>query len=184
MKEKIEIALNTPWKLFYEIGMYIVTPFVYFYLKVICGVKIGKGAKFYGFPIIYKHRGSKIIIGDNFECRSWKYSNPLGLNHRTIICTWEKGSKITVGNDVGISGATIISAKEIIFGDRVLVGANSTIIDTDFHPTKGIKRYSKKNINSESVKIGDDAFIGMNVIILKGAKIEKNLAVPAGGVVR
>lgn len=178
-----DISRDTPWKLATEISMYLIRPFVYLYL-IFMGVKIGKGSKFYGFPKIFKHRDSQIIIGNNFEARSWRFSNPLGVNHPVIICTWAKGATIEIGDDVGISGGSVVASKEIKIGDRVLIGANSTIIDTNFHPLKGERRYSKENVDSKAVVIGDNAFVGMNVIILKGNNIKNNSIIPAGEVIR
>ena len=169
--------------IFLNILMRLFTPFVYLYLRII-GVKIGKGAKFYGFPLVYKSPNSKILIGDRFECRSWWFSNPLGLNHPVILCTWQKGAKLEIGDDVGVSGGSIVAASEVKIGDRVLIGANSTIIDTDFHPTTGNKRYAKENIKSKKVYIGSDSFIGMHSTILKGVNLIKDSIVPAGGVIR
>ena len=164
--------------------MYLIKPFVWSYLRI-HGVKIGSGAKFYGFPKIFKSPDTSIEIGNNFEARSWWFSNPLGINHPVIICTWKRRAKIKIGNDVGISGGTITAAGSITIGDRVLIGANSTIIDTDFHPTKGTnKRYSTKNIKSKPVQIGSDVFIGMNSTILKGVNINDDQIIPAGDVVR
>lgn len=183
ISHNFKIAVDSPWKLFNEIMMYLIKPFVYIYL-VISGVSIGKGFKFYGFPKVYRTKGSTITIGDNFESRNWWFSNPLGINHPLIICTWSSDSSIRIGNDVGISGGSIVSDKEISIGDRVLIGSNSTIIDTDFHPTSGEKRYSKSNIKSEKVLIGDDVFIGMSSVVLKGVKIEKDKVIPAGSVIR
>lgn len=184
MKKKIFIeALNSPWKFVNEILMYLLKPFALIYLSLM-GVKIGKNSKFYGLPRIYKTKGSSIAIGNNFEGRSWWFSNPLGINHPLVVCTWSKDAQITIGDDVGISGGSIVSSEKISIGNRVLVGANTTIIDTDFHPTKGNKRYSKDNIKSKEVEIGDDVFIGMNVTILKGVNIKMNKIVPAGDIVR
>lgn len=183
MTNYIKVITNSPWKLVSEVLMYLIKPFVWLYLKI-NGVKIGSNFKFYGFPKVFKTTGSKIEIGDNFECRNWWASNPLGINHPLILCTWSKDAMIKIGNDVGVSGGSIVSNNKITIGDRVLVGANSTIIDTDFHPTSGDKRYSKENIKSRDVFIGHDVFIGMNSIILKGANISANGIVPAGGIVR
>jgi acetyltransferase-like isoleucine patch superfamily enzyme len=183
MKSYTDIIYDTPWKLINEVLMYAIKPFVFIYLKL-NGVNIGSGSKFYGMPKIFKTRGSTINIGNNFEARSWWFSNPLGINHPLIISTWSKNAKIEIGNDVGISGGSIVAAESIKIENRVLIGANSTIIDTDFHPTKGDKRYSTENIKSRSVYIGSDAFIGMNAIILKGVKVDDNAIVPAGEVVR
>ncbi|HJY98733.1 MAG TPA: acyltransferase [Patescibacteria group bacterium] len=180
----IDKAIETPWKLYNEVAMYLARPFVDLYLFV-NGVSIASGGKFYGFPKIFKHLGSKINIGKNFECRNWWFSNPLGLNHPTIICTWSATARIIIGNDVGISGGSIVASNKIEIGDGTIVGANCTIIDTDFHPIKSaFRRYDKKRIKSMPVKIGKNVFVGMNCIILKGATIPDNAVVPAGSVIR
>ena len=184
MNTFFKVLLDTPWKVTNELLMLLIKPFVYIYLKL-SGVKIGTGFKFYGFPRIYRHRNSQIIIGNNFEARSWWFSNPLGINHPLILCTWQENAKIEIGNDVGISGGSLVASKEIKIGDRVLIGANTTIIDTDFHPLKGEdKRYSKENIKSFPVIIEDDSFIGINSTILKGVTIKKGVNIAAGEVVR
>jgi acetyltransferase-like isoleucine patch superfamily enzyme len=178
------IVIDTPWKFINELLMYVIKPLVSFYLFV-SGVSVKEGAKFYGFPTIFRYRGSKIKIGKNFECRNWWFSNPLGLNHPTILCTWHKGSKIKIGSDVGMSGVSIVASKRIEIGDGTIIGANATIIDTDFHPIKSkSRRYDKRNIRSRPIKIGKNVFIGMNTIVLKGAIIPDDSVVPAGSVVR
>ena len=117
-EELLSVVWNSPWKLVSEILMYLIKPWVLLYLKI-HGVKIGPGAKFYGFPKIIKTRGSRIIIGTNFEARSWRWSNPLGVNHPLILCTWTKKAILEVSNDVGVSGGTISSAQKITIGNRV-----------------------------------------------------------------
>jgi len=185
MKNKIfQIIYETPWKFINEVLMYFLKPFVFIYLKI-NGVEISSGFKFYGFPKIFKFRGSRILIGDNFEARSWWFSNPLGINHPVIICTWSKNAEIVVGNDVGISGGSVVAADRIEIGDGTLIGANTTIIDTDFHPlSSSDRRYDKQNIKSFPLKIGKNVFVGMNSLILKGADIPDDLVVPAGSIVR
>lgn len=178
-----DISRDTPWKLKYELAMYLIKPIVTFYL-FIKGVRIGKGSKFYGFPKIFKTRGSKIIIGDNFEARSWRFSNPLGINHPVILCTWSKDAQIIIGDDVGISGGSIVSSKKITIGNGTIIGANSVIADTNFHPLKGKIRYSKENIGVEEVMIGENVFVGMNATILKGCRIKSDSIIGAGEVVR
>lgn len=180
-----QIMVNTPWKFANELRMYLIKPFVIFYLEVICGVEIGKGSKFYGFPKILKHRDSKIIIGDNFECRNWKFSNPLGINHPTILSTWKKKAILKIGDDVGISGGSIVAAGKIEIGDGVLIGVNSIVIDTDFHPIKSNnRRYDKTNVKTEAVYIGNNVFIGMNCLILKGVNVDDDSVIPAGFVAK
>jgi len=176
-------ALDTPWKIIPEILQILVSYYAGFILRL-NGIGIGQHAKFYGLPKIQKHRQSEIIIGDNFENRNWWDSNPLGINHPLILTTWAANARIVIGNDVGISGGSICAAAGIQIGDGTIIGANCTIIDTDFHPLKSEnRRYSRQNIRTVPVLIGKNVFIGTGCIILKGAIIPDNTIVPAGSVI-
>ena len=177
-------VFNTPWKAVNEVCMYLLKIPAILNLKLM-KVEIGRNFKFYGLPRILKFRGSKIIIGDRFENRNIWDTNPLGINHPTIICTWGKDAVIRIGHNVGISGGSIIASKNVEIGDGTIIGANSTIMDTDFHPLASFaRRYSKENVKSRPVKIGKNVFIGMNCTILKGVTIPDNSIVPAGSVIR
>jgi acetyltransferase-like isoleucine patch superfamily enzyme len=178
-------TIETPWKAVNELRMYTLRPFAWFYLKILCGVKIGKNYKFYGLPQVFRHRKSSIVIGECFENMNRWNSNPLGIDHPTILCTWSSRASINIGNDVGISGGSIVSAESIEIGNGTLIGANSTIIDTDFHPLKSLnRRYQVDDVMSKEIKIGRNVFIGANCLILKGSEIPDNTVVPAGTIVR
>lgn len=148
------------------------------------GVKLGRSANFYGLPKVFRHRGSKISIGQNFENRNWLFSNPLGIDHPTILTTWSKNAKIIIGSNVGISGGSICAQGIIEIGDNCLIGANCTIIDTDFHPLDAKNRRYKKVADSRNVQLEKNVFVGMNTTILKGVRIGMNSVIGAGSIVR
>lgn len=167
-----------------EIMMYLIKPLVLVYLKIM-RVALQNGSKFYGFPKIFMSKNSRIVIGKRFENRNWWASNPLGIDHPTILCTWEKGAVIKIGNDVGISGGAIVATKRIEIGEGTIIGANCLIIDSDFHPIKSKnRRYDKTNIKSLPIKIGKNVFLGTECVILKGAKIADGVVIPARAVIR
>ena len=91
---------------------------------------------------------------------------------------------LKVGASFGMTGGTLCAAERIEIGDRVLVGANSTIIDTDFHPLDpGRRQLDPSGGATDPVLIEDDVFIGMSCIILKGVHIGRGAVVGAGSVV-
>lgn len=185
MVKTIKQMLNTPWKVLDESKMYLCKVLGFLYLVVYKGVRLSGGYKFYGLPKVLRHRESFIKIGKCFENRNSWYSNPLGINHPTIFCTWSKRASIKIGNNVGISGGSIVASKSIEIGDGTIIEANTVIIDTDFHPVKGKnRRYKKSGIRSAPVRIGKNVFIGMNCVILKGVSISDNATIPAGSIVR
>ncbi len=148
------------------------------------GVRWGRGWRIFGMPIIQKHSGSQILLGDGLELRSWKRSNPLVPNHAVVFATRTAEAIICVGNHCGFTGATLVAVKRIEIGNRVMLGANVTITDTDFHPLDALERIAHPSAGkSEPVKIEDDAFVGMNTVILKGVTIGRGAVVGANSVV-
>lgn len=148
------------------------------------GIEYGKKLSLYGYPYIFKSSKGKIKIGDNCIIRSDPMSNMLGMTQRTYIISKFNG-KILIGNNVGMSGATIYSWKSIEIGDYTIIGSGSRIMDTDFHPLDAELRKKEENDKAKSVPvfIGENVFIGCNCIILKGTKLGDNCVVGAGSVV-
>lgn len=148
-------------------------------------VKFGRNLNLYGIPVIFKKSGSQLNIGENCTIKSSFLSNLVGLSQRTIIVSRTEEAKINIGNNVGISGATIYARKSISIGDNTLIGGNVKIFDNDFHPIEVEARNidDKEAIGTREVIIGKDCFIGCNSLILKGTKIGDGSVVGAGSVV-
>lgn len=148
-------------------------------------VKFGENLNLYGIPVIFKKKGSKLNIGKNCTIKSSFLSNLVGLSQRTIIVTRTEEAEINIGNNVGISGATIYARKGISIGDNTLIGGNVKILDNDFHPIEVEARNLdvKDKIAAREIKIGRDCFIGANSLILKGVEIGDGVVVGAGSVV-
>jgi hypothetical protein len=72
---------------------------------VLAGVRWGEGWKFYGLPIIQKHRRSTLTIGARMELRSTARSNPLGANRPSILSTRRAGAVLQIGEGFGIEAA-------------------------------------------------------------------------------
>lgn len=147
-------------------------------------VKYGKNLKLIGWPFVFRFKNAKITIGDNCRFNSNFWSNFLGLYQRTIIVA-KKKAEIDIGNNVGISGTTLYAWEKIKIGDKTIIGANTKIMDNDFHPIKPEDRLINDNskIVPKPVSIGKNVFIGCNCLILKGTVIGDNCTVGAGSVV-
>lgn len=177
-----EISLK-PWLLFDLFILVILFPFNYLYL-LLWGVNFKLPFFSFGIPLIRRARGSSIILGKNVEIRNGSWANVTGVNHRTCLATRSKVAKITIGDNVGISGGSIVATEAIHIGNNVLIGSNCLIIDNDFHPIKPEnRRYNKVDIGSKSVIIEDNVFIGAGSIILKGSIIGQNSVIGAGSIV-
>lgn len=154
------------------------------YLKMV-HVKYGKKLVLKGIPFIYNTKGASVSIGDGCVIKSSFLSNLVGLYSRTILLTRIPGAVIEIGKNVGISGATIYARSKIVIGDNTNIGGNVKILDNDFHPVDPLARLAddKEKIRTAPIHIGENCFIGCNVIILKGSKIGNNCVVGAGAVV-
>lgn len=149
------------------------------------GVKYGKKLVLKGIPVVFNRRGARLEIGDNVIIKSSFLSNLVGLYSRSIIVTRTPEAVIKIGDNVGISGATIYARKYIEIGENTLIGGNVKILDNDFHPTDVEARIvdDKSKIGTNPVIIGKNCFIGCNSIILKGVKLGDGCIVGAGAVV-
>ena len=148
-------------------------------------VKYGKNLNLHGVPVIFKKGGAALNIGSNCTIKSSFLSNLVGLSQRTIIVARTDEAKINIGNNVGISGATIYARKGITIGDNTLIGGNVKILDNDFHPleVEARNKDDKNMIKAKEIVIGKNCFIGCNSLILKGSKIGEGSVVGAGSVV-
>ena len=173
----------TPWKAAHEVRRIASWPWIRFYLAL-KGVEIGHGWRLYGTPVVSRHRGSQISIGEQAEIRSWRYSNPLGVWHPCLLTTWSSEAVISIGDTFGMTGGVICASQEIRIGRQVTVGANCTIIDTDFHPLDAtLRRSTPLGGRAAPVVIEDDVFIGTEALILRGVHIGTGAVIGARSVV-
>lgn len=155
-------------------------------------IEYGKKLLLKGVPIIFNKVGASLKIGENVTIKSSFLSNLVGLYSRTIIVTRTSHAEIEIGDNVGISGATIYARKKITIGSNTCIGGNCKILDNDFHPIEIEKRnrlLRDKNggdgdwVLSREINIGRNCFIGCNSIILKGTVLGDGCVVGAGAVV-
>lgn len=146
------------------------------------GVIYGKGLKINGRIYLVGKKGH-IIMGDNVHINSSLSSNPIGGDTRTIIFA-SPNAQIRIGNNVGISNASIVSHTSIEIEDNVLIGGSVKIYDTDFHSLQYSERISEpQKSESKPIRIKKGAFIGAHTVILKGVIVGEKSVVGAGSLV-
>ncbi len=146
-------------------------------------IDLGRSCRFCGSPLFRRLPDSRIVVGDRCEFRSAVWSNFAGINHPCILVTLAARAVIQIGNDCGFSGAAIGAAQSVIIGNRVMVGVNCFISDTDWHPVDPTRRAAGEAGASEPVKIEDDVWLGANVTVLKGVTIGAGSTIAANSVV-
>jgi acetyltransferase-like isoleucine patch superfamily enzyme len=99
------------------------------------------------------------------------YFNP--RNQTSFICLGE-ASRLA-------NGIEMIALERIEIGERLLAGTGVRIVDSDFHGVSPEDRGAKGA--TAPVKIGDDVWLGMSAIVLKGVSIGDGAVIGAGSVV-
>jgi len=91
--------------------------------------------------------------------------------------------KLSIGAGTYINRHTFIDAMEsVVIGSRVAIGPGCYITDHD-HGTDPTRAPLEQEMVSSPTSIGDEAWIGANVVILKGVTIGQRTIVGAGSVV-
>ena len=139
--------------------------------------------RLYGLPLVQVKRGARLEIGAGFTCCSHPKHNSMGVFQKTMLKVLRPGARLSIGQEVGISGASISCSESIVIGDRVLIGTGCLISDHDAHPVNPAKRDDVTAIMRAEVVIGDDVFVGARSIILKGVRVGQGAVVGAGSVV-
>lgn len=139
------------------------------------GVSLGKNVSFNGHITIDRFKYSKILIGDNVVFNSHSAFNPRGCK-RCILKTATDFATIEIGEGSGLSGVSIVSWNRVKIGKNVLIGADTSIGDTDDHP-------DRLGTAPAPITIGDNVFVGMHCMIMKGVTIGDNAIIGAGSVV-
>ena len=94
----------------------------------------------------------------------------------------DNGSNIHAGDDfLANYNVTILDIAPVYIGSHVLIGPNP-LISTVNHPLSPAGR--RKHLGTTApVRIGDDVWIGGNVVVLPGVTIGDNVVIGAGSVV-
>jgi acetyltransferase-like isoleucine patch superfamily enzyme len=175
--------LDAPWKAYNHLTRVLAWPWIRVGFAL-AGIRWGRRWRIFGMPILQRHRGSRITLGDGLELRSTPRSNPLRPFQPVVLSTRRPGAVIVVGDDCGATGAVLVADERIEIGNRVLLGANVVVTDTDFHPLDAeARRRAPQDGARAPVIIEDDVFVGTQALILKGVHIGRGAVVGAGAVV-
>ena len=149
---------------------------------VFWGIRLKGQQSFFGKTYLCFHPSSKVKIGINCTFRSSFFSNTIGLKQKCYISAG-KNAQLFIGNDCAFSGTVINADKSIIIGNRDFCGANVTICDSDRHPLDAKLRVLNHKGEVGSVRIENDVWLGMNVVVMKGVAIGKGTVIAANSVV-
>jgi acetyltransferase-like isoleucine patch superfamily enzyme len=146
--------------------------------------------------------GTNTIVTDHLAFKRFHsiVSDALTIGaHSTMdgvhFATGENG-RIRIGDYCYFTSVVLLCELEMQIGNYVVIGWNTTIADTDFHPVAAAQRIadaiacsplgkgkSRPPILKRPVIIEDDVWIGPNVTILKGVRIGAGAWIEAGSLV-
>lgn len=104
--------------------------------------------------------------------------------------------KMTIGDYCYFTNTVLLCELEICVGNYVVIGWNTTVTDTDFHPLGPAERVAdaiacsplgkgrpRPEVLKKPVLIEDNVWIGPNATILKGVRIGSGAFIEAGSLV-
>jgi len=145
-------------------------------------LEVGNGTKIdFGTQIF--SCGNKISLGEKVYLRSNPKFYQAGMPFPTTLLTDVKGATIKIGDNSRINGVYIHAQKRIEIGKNCVIASGVNIMDTNGHNLISKNRTIGRDKASEII-IGDNVWIGLNAVILKGAIIGNNSVVSAGSVVK
>lgn len=149
-------------------------------------VQIGAGSLItseFAFKRFHSRHDPGLVIGSNSTLDGVRFS--VGQEGRILI-----------GDYCYFTSVVLLAECELVFGSYVVIGFNTTIADTDFHPVAPAERIAdaialsplgksrtRPPIRRERVTIGDDVWIGPNTTILKGVHIGDGAFIEPGSVI-
>lgn len=136
----------------------------------------------YGARIVNRNCRDAVKIGNNVVCRG--------------IIRVEKNGTLEIGDNVYIGDDVIISAAEnVVIGSDTLLAHGVQVFDNTSHPVKweerayhfrmllGKEKKKEIEIPAQGVKIGNNCWLSMNSIVLKGVTVGDRSVVGAGSVI-
>ncbi|HUB62462.1 MAG TPA: acyltransferase [Puia sp.] len=141
------------------------------------GVEFLGSCRFMGRPKFKLYPGTRVIVGKGCVFFSGHTDNLIGINRPCIVSVYNPGTVVKIGENTGFSGTVIGAFAGITIGKNVKCGANTLITDGDWHPE------DPRSGEPKPVVIGDNVWLGVGAIVLKGAKIGENTVIGANSVV-
>jgi acetyltransferase-like isoleucine patch superfamily enzyme len=137
------------------------------------------GKKLRGNRCVIKNKG-RIELGDNVLLNSF----PDGELYKTGLLAHLDSALIRIGNNCALNGTIVHSRNAVTIGDNCMFGPGVVILDNASHNTSiDTVRRRTGRIADDPVVIGNNVWVGMHSIILKGVHIGDNSIIAAGSVV-
>lgn len=145
--------------------------------------KIDQGASVYFKSKIINHVIGGIRIGKHTNIGRSEFKYHAGLPFYSVLLNDGVDSHIYIGDNCRINGAYIHAKDFIEIGDNCVMASGINIIDSNAHEVHSPNR-TKGCDNPQGIKIGNNVWVGLNVIVLKGSVVGDNCVISAGSIVK
>ncbi len=139
-------------------------------------VKVLKSTKIKGKVNLICTKDAEISLGENVTLRSDPFDYFAGMPYETTLLVDRENGRIVVGDNCRINGAYLHAKKNITIGKNCLIAAGTNILDSNGHQLVSTDRTQGEDEPKEIV-IGNNVWLCLNSIILKGTKIGNNSVV-------
>lgn len=158
--------------------------FVFWYGSA-SNIKIGSHVRFFKKPSIYVTKGSSLYIGDNVILNSDNFRYHLNMHSPCKILIDRLGAEVYIGSNTRIHGSCIHAYNKIVIGKNCLIAANCQIFDGNGHSLSFPDTANRVNTIGESraIIIGDNVWLGTNVVVLPGVTIGNGSVISANSLV-
>jgi len=123
-----------------------------------------------------------LALGERVHLNNVRTFYAMGQSMPCLLAS-EPGARIAIGDDSSLTGTTLYAASGITIGKRVLVGADTKIIDHDGHDVDSYPRPLKNSCEGIPIVVEDDVWIGMDVLVCKGVTIGRGSVIGAKSIV-
>lgn len=134
------------------------------------------------FSFLYCNNTGKISVGSESIIGSFDKTYRMGWFHPTRLSILAPDASIVIGKSTYLNCVNICASNSITIGSYCHFASGVQIVDYNGHL---IYKYNRKDRDEGSpITIGNNVWIGLNAIVLKGTEIGDNSVVAAGSVVK
>lgn len=148
--------------------------------------KVGRGLQAMGLVDIDLFPGSELVIGNNVTLCSAPDRYHLAQYGPVKLRCFSPTARIVLGDRAWLNGAVVASrSRPVVIGAGTIFAGNVVVIDSDHHklwPPEERMTFTTTD-EDRAVAIGENCWLGLNVIVLKGTILGDNVVVGAGSVV-